>query len=147
MLPLQIKLHHTTLSPSLERQVRARAARLVRFYDRITACRVTIDVPQSRRHSDAKRYGVRVALTVPGGEIVISRQPRADLLTELQRAFEAARRRLQDRARHLRGAIKHHEPRTPAARLTSLDQRTADVEGLREQIGKLKFELADMREE
>jgi ribosome-associated translation inhibitor RaiA len=110
VLPVQITLHHTTLSPSLERQVRARAARLARYYDRIAGCHVTVEVPQSRRHSDAKRYGVHIALSVPGGEIVISRQPRADLVTELQRAFEAARRRLQDRARHLRGAVKLHEP-------------------------------------
>ena len=110
MLPLQITLHHTTLSPDVERQVRARAERLARYYDRIAACRVTVDVPQTRRHSDAKRYGVRIALTVPGGKTVISRQPRADLMTEVQRAFDAARRRLQDRARHLRGEVKHHEP-------------------------------------
>jgi cold shock CspA family protein len=120
MLPLQITLHHTTLAPELERQVRARADRLARYYGRISACRVTIDVPQSRRHSDAKRYGVRIALAVPGGAIVISRQPRADLMTELQRAFEAARRRLQDRARHLRGAGKLHEPRL-TGRVSELD--------------------------
>lgn len=113
-MTLQITLHHATLAPGLEAQVRARAARLARYYDRITGCRVTIDVPQTRRRSDAAQYGVRISLTVPGGEIVITRQPREDLVTALQRAFDAARRRLQDHVRQLQGAARIHEPRITA---------------------------------
>jgi len=120
VVPLQVTLHHATLSPELEKQVRAQAARLSRFYDRITACHVTIDVPQHRRRSDAAQFGVRISLTVPGGEIAITRQPREDLPIALQRAFEAARRRLQDHARRLQGATKVHEPRI-TARVVELD--------------------------
>jgi ribosome-associated translation inhibitor RaiA len=106
---VRIALHHTTLSAEADRDIRERVARLTHFYDRIVSCRVTIDVPQHRHRSDATSYGVRIDLAVPGGEIAVTRQPREDLETALQRAFEAARRRLQDHARRLQGAVKTHQ--------------------------------------
>jgi cold shock CspA family protein/ribosome-associated translation inhibitor RaiA len=110
MLPLQIAVHNTQLSPDAEADIRRRVEALSRYYDRIMSSRVTIDVPQGRRHTDALLYGVRIDLTVPGGEIVVNRQPRAELVTALDGAFKAMRRRLQDYARRQRGAVKAHEP-------------------------------------
>lgn len=110
MLPLQIAVHNTELSPDVEASIRQRVDRLSRYYDRIMSCRVTIDLPQHRRHTDAALYGVRIDLTVPGGEIVVTHQPREELVTALDGAFKAIRRRVQDYARRQRGAVKAHEP-------------------------------------
>jgi|SRR5690242_13382098 ribosomal subunit interface protein len=108
MVPLQITVHNATLSPATERDVRRRVERLSRYYDRIISSRVTVDVAQRRRRTDAELYGVRIDVTVPGDEIVVNRQPRAPLETALDGAFQAMRRRLQDYARRQRGAVKVH---------------------------------------
>jgi ribosome-associated translation inhibitor RaiA/cold shock CspA family protein len=108
MLPLRLAIHNTTLSPEARADIRRRVESLRRYFDRITSCRVTVEVPQRRRRTDRKLYGVRVALTVPLGSIAIDRQPRQTLETALDDAFQAARRRLQDHARRMRGAQKAH---------------------------------------
>ncbi|HYL08920.1 MAG TPA: HPF/RaiA family ribosome-associated protein [Candidatus Udaeobacter sp.] len=109
MLPLQITVHNATLSSAAEADIRQRLEHLSRYYDRIMSSRVTVDVPQRRRRTDAELYGVRIGVTVPGDEIVVNRQPRAPLETVLDGAFQAMRRRLQDYARRQRGAVKVHE--------------------------------------
>jgi cold shock CspA family protein len=105
-LPLEIAVRNTTVSHDVKRLVREHAARLDRFSDRITACRVLIEVPQRHRIGTPIAYRVRIDLTVPGSEIVVKRQPRDDLLTAVQDAFDAAGRRLQDYARRQRGDVK-----------------------------------------
>jgi ribosome-associated translation inhibitor RaiA len=47
-------------------------------------------------------------ITVPGGELVVKRQADPELHTAIQRAFDAARRRLQDYVRRQRGDVKAH---------------------------------------
>ena len=118
MLPLQIAVRNTTLSEQTEATIRERATKLSQYYDRIMGCRVSVEVPHRRRR-EGMRYNVRIDLTMPGGEIVIKRQPHEELLTALQDAFNAARRRLQDYARRQRGAVKAHEP-TPRARVKEI---------------------------
>ena len=55
MLSPQIIARNVQLSPDAEQDIRKRTARLSRFYDRLTSCCVTIDVPQRRRLSDAEQ--------------------------------------------------------------------------------------------
>jgi cold shock CspA family protein len=117
MLPPRIAVRNTELSAEMEAEVRDGIAWLERFYDGIMGCDVSIDVPQRRRRSDARSYRVRLDVTLPGGEVVVNRQPRADLRTAVQDAFGAARRRLEDYARRQRGAVKTHEPR-PTGRVS-----------------------------
>ena len=67
------------------------------------------------RHRQGTIYHVRVDLTVPGGEVVVNREPgedhaHEDLHVAIRDAFDAARRRLQDRMRRLDGQTKLHEP-------------------------------------
>jgi cold shock CspA family protein len=90
-------------------------ARLEKTYDRITGCHVVIAQPH-RHHREGRLYSVRVDLVVPGSEIVVNRNHPADHAHEdvyvaLRDSFDAARRRLEDHARHLRGAVKRHLPR------------------------------------
>jgi cold shock CspA family protein len=90
-------------------------ARLEKTYDQITGCHVVIAQPH-RHHREGRLYSVRVDLVVPGSEIVINRNHPADHAHEdvyvaLRDSFDAARRRLEDHVRHLRGAVKRHLPR------------------------------------
>jgi len=61
-------------SQAVEAQVRDRAAKLDLFYDKIMACRVVVEAPH-RRHHKGKLYHVRIDMTVPGGELVVKREP------------------------------------------------------------------------
>ena len=101
-LPLQIAVRNTTLSREMRQIVRRRANKLNRYYNRVTACRVMVEIPQRHRIGTPIGYNVRVDLTVPGGELVVKRQPRAALRAAVKDAFAAAERRLQDYARRRR---------------------------------------------
>jgi len=108
-LPLQIAVRNTTLSEPARELIRKYAAKLELFFDRITACRVMVEVPQRYPVGEPVVYNVRLDITVPGEEIVVSRQPHVELETAIQESFDAAGRRLQDYVRRLRGQVKHHE--------------------------------------
>ncbi|PQA89388.1 HPF/RaiA family ribosome-associated protein [Hyphococcus luteus] len=88
--------------------------KLERFFGRITACRVAVGKPQKHhRHGDL--FSVTVHLTLPGGkEIHADRNPpldhaHEDIYVAIRDVFAAARRKLQDEARKLRGDVKHHD--------------------------------------
>src|ERR687891_330873 len=85
-LPLQIAVRNTTLSREMRQIVRRRANKLNRYYDRVTACRVMVEIPQRHRIGTPIGYNVRVDLTVPGGELVVKRQPRAALRAAVKAA-------------------------------------------------------------
>jgi len=109
MLPPRIVAKSISLTPEIERDVRERIERLNHAYGRITSCGVTIEIPRRRHLSDSDQYQVRLDLGLPGGEVVVNRQPANELRTALDEAFHAARRRLEDFARVQRGAVKQHE--------------------------------------
>jgi cold shock CspA family protein/ribosome-associated translation inhibitor RaiA len=115
-------------SDAVEAEVIARLRKLETYYDRIMDCHVLLELVQ-RHHEAGNRYHVRIDLTVPGEEIVVSheaslhgtdqdihlakatKQDEADperkhALVAVHRAFDIARRRLQDYARRQRGTVK-----------------------------------------
>ena len=100
--------------PSVETQVRRRVEELQQLWDRMTACRVTLGADH-RHHRHGKIYHVCVDLAVPGGTIVVNREPgenhaHEDLYVAVRDAFDTARRRLQDHMHRLDGRTKQHEP-------------------------------------
>ncbi|MFI5206621.1 MAG: HPF/RaiA family ribosome-associated protein [Gemmatimonadales bacterium] len=119
MVPLRITLRNTELSQAEATDLRRRVARLERYAKPILHGRVTIEVPQHRRRVDSDRYAIRIDLELPGGTVIVDRQPHEGLGAALQQAFSAARRRIQDHMRRRRGAVKHHDdPRPVPASLT-----------------------------
>jgi len=85
------------------------------IHDRITGCHVVIGQPH-RHHRAGRLYSVRIDLLVPGAEIVVNRDHHLDHAHEdvhvaLRDAFRAARRRLEDHVRRMRGAEKTHVAR------------------------------------
>lgn len=111
-IPLRISFHGMQPSPAIEAQIRAKAAKLERFHQRITGCHVAVESPH--RHSrKGEVYRVRVDLTLPGGEIVANRSPgqdhsHEDLYVAIRDAFNAASRQLEDYVRKQRGDVKTH---------------------------------------
>jgi ribosomal subunit interface protein len=100
-------------SGAVEEHLREKLAWLETFYERIQSARVVIEVPH-RHHHHGKVYQVRVDLTVPGGEIVVNREPgldgaHEDVYVAIRDAFDAARRRLEEFARRRRGDAKSRE--------------------------------------
>jgi len=90
-------------------------AQLERLSDRITGCHVVVAQPH-RHHREGRLYSVRVDLVVPGGEIVVNRDhhldhAHEDVFVALRDSFLAARRRLEDHVRRLRGVEKQHATR------------------------------------
>ena len=121
--PIQITFKGMEHSDAIDTWVRDRAAKLEKFSEPIIHCHVVIEAPD--RHSQhGGLYRVRLDLTVPGDEVVVSHQgpedqAHEDVYVALRDAFRAARRQLQDSIRKKRGKVKHHEP-PQHARVTKL---------------------------
>jgi len=108
--PLQISFRNMDASDAVEARIREKARILDRLYDRMSACRVTVEAPH-RHHHKGNLYRVRIDLTVPGGELAVDRSPperhaHEDVYVAIRDAFDAAVRRLEDYARRQRGDTK-----------------------------------------
>lgn len=79
---------------------------LERFFGRLIACHVTVSVPHHRPGGDPIAWTCRVALTVPGQVLTVTRQAKPSLQEAIEDAFDVARRQLQDYAREVRGDVK-----------------------------------------
>lgn len=131
-LPVQVTFRNTPTSTTAEQWIQDEARDLETFYSRLMACRVMIEIPHAHRRKGAP-YHVRIDLTVPGGELVVNREPtlskragqrgeaqlkkrleldtrHKDLRLAIHDAFRAASRRLADYARKHSGRVKTHEP-------------------------------------
>lgn len=111
--PLQIVFRNMSPSDAIEADIREKAGRLEHFCSDIVHCRVAVEA-RHRHHHQGNLYHVRVDVTVPGGEIVASREPsqdhaHEDVYVAIRDAFDAVRRRLEDYVRRRRGQVKHHE--------------------------------------
>jgi len=117
-------------SPAVTDRVRAEAARLDRYYPRITSCRVTIETPH-RHHKWGELFHIRIEIGVPGADLVVKHEPgqhpvladrdlakwskqleinprHKDIYVAVRDAFKEARRRLEDYVRKTRGDVKIH---------------------------------------
>jgi cold shock CspA family protein len=116
--PLKITARDFTLNAGVEQQIRDKIAALERYCDRISGCEVTVE-GNVRHHRRGGPFKVRVRLTVPRGEIEVNRHADDDLAVAIRDAFDAARRRVEDHVRELRGQVKAHEE-APRARVTRI---------------------------
>ena len=105
--PLQITIKDIPETPAIEARLRLKAERLARFCGNINFCRVTLEVPEKRKHQ-GKLYNVRIDITVPGKELVVKRDLREDLYVSIRDAFHDARRELEEYVRIRRGDVKTH---------------------------------------
>lgn len=106
-MPVTVVARGGEIPPFVEQNIRERAARLDRFHGRILSCRVVVEGPGG--HHRKGPNSVRIELSVPGPDVVITRQGGVDLSAVVAEAFNAAGRRLEDVVRRRRGFIKTHE--------------------------------------
>lgn len=105
-IPPEISYRNVEPSERIEEKIREEIGKLERYFDRITRCRVVVDVPH--RHSEqGNRYHVGIRLTVPTTELVVSRDPgddrgHHDLEVAVTDAFQAMRRQLDEYVGRLR---------------------------------------------
>ena len=124
-IPVDITFKELGKSDALETRIRESVQKLERVFDRIVRCEVLVETPH-RHHRNGRQYHVRIRLTVPGGEIVVSRDPGPDEAHEdayvaLRDAFLAARRQLEDYVRKTlkRGDQRGERNGSAHARVTS----------------------------
>ena len=118
-IPMEITFRHMDPSPAVEARIREKAEKLDRFSAHVMSCRVVVEAPHEHK-SQGKLFHVRIDLTVPGGELVVSRghghqsHAHEDVYVALRDAFDAAKRRLEDYSHQQRGDVKaHSKPQAP----------------------------------
>ena len=99
-VPLQITFRGMDSSAALEAHVRRCAARLDRYFPRLTSCHVVVELSH-RRHLQGKQYRVSIDMIVPRGELATTHAPARDRNFEdahaaVDDAFDDAARRLED---------------------------------------------------
>ncbi|HWN68562.1 MAG TPA: HPF/RaiA family ribosome-associated protein [Haliangium sp.] len=104
--PIQITFRGMEASAGMEEAIRTKAEDLGKYYDRIVRCHVTVEAP-SQHHRQGMAYRVRVELSVPGQDIVASREPGDDNAHEdpyvaLRDSFRAARDELKSHVGRMR---------------------------------------------
>lgn len=130
--PLQITYRRVKPTPEIEDCIRDEAEKLDNFYNHVMACRIAVEIPH-RHHRKGDFYHIRIDVKVPGGEVVVNREPslaseirqlgenttpkqmelegkQRNLQLAIKSAFRTVERRLQDYARCQRGDIKIHTP-------------------------------------
>lgn len=99
-LPLQVSFRGMDASEAMEQNIRESAAKLNQYSDQLISCRVMVEA-QHRHHQKGNLYHVRIDLTVPNHEIVVSRAPgehqsHSDAYVAIRDAFDAAKRQLKE---------------------------------------------------
>ena len=104
-IPLEISTRDVNLSPAIEAELRKRADRLERHYNRITSCRIAVERPTGNHHQEGGPYRVRVDVTVPGSELVADKQAE-EVFAAIREAFDAAERQVEAFSQRRRGDVK-----------------------------------------
>jgi ribosomal subunit interface protein len=106
-LPVHIQFLGMEPSDALEASAREHVHKLESFASDIMACRVGIDLEQKHKHQ-GRPYSVRIDLTLPGHELVVSRIQHEDVYVALRDAFDSMKRQLADVVHKRRGQVKQH---------------------------------------
>lgn len=119
----QISFRNIEVSDVIKERIYEEIARLDRFHDRITSCRVMVEVPHPHGQS-GDLYHVRVDVTVPGAELVAKRNPpqrraNENLSAAITEAFDAMARQLQEREQRRRRHAKRRS-RAPHGRVSKM---------------------------
>ena len=102
MSSVQITIRDIPATASLDTHIRKHIEKLNRFYDRISSCRVVVELPQKHKHQ-GKLYNVRIDITVPGKELVVTRKKDQDIYVAIRDAFKAIERQLEEHSRKRHG--------------------------------------------
>jgi ribosomal subunit interface protein len=114
-MPLTPQITFRDMQPTdaVSTVVNEKVAKLERLFDRISRCDVMIEAPHRHQHK-GRLFHVRVHLNVPGGEIIVGRDPdkshaHEDVYVAIRDAFDATKRQLLEYAERRRGDVKKHD--------------------------------------
>ena len=122
--PLQITFHEVESSEEVRQLVEEKMAKLDALYAGIMGARVAVAEPH-HSHREGNRYEVRIEITVPGGEIVVGRDPgdrysHENVLIAVRDAFKAAERQLKSWVAVRRGDVRREHAQRPVGRVVRL---------------------------
>ncbi len=125
-LPLQVTFRDLVPLPSLEPEIRRRAAKLDQWTADVMSCHVVV-AATGNRHRQGHEYSVTVSVRVPDAEITaVTHHDDLDIHRAVHGAFDAVGRQLEDYARQRRGQVKQHE--APAKRAVAPATDVAEPE-------------------
>lgn len=107
MLPVQITSRDFPRSAALETHIRKKADKLNKYFARISSCRIVVEFVQKNKHR-GKLYNVRIDVTVPGKELVVTKKSNEDVYVAIRDAFSAIIRQLEDHSKIRQGNVKTH---------------------------------------
>lgn len=106
-MPLQITIRDIPHSDAVEERIRKKAEKLEVLCDQIIACHVVVE--QTQRHKQqGKLHNVRIDLTIPGKELVVTHNEQEDLYAAIRDAFSNVQRQLEETLRKQHGEVKTH---------------------------------------
>lgn len=112
MLPLEITIRDIENTEAIDAKIRKKVEKLEQIYDRISHCRVVVDVPQKNKHQ-GKEFQVNIELHVPGKKVLIvdnNSHRNEDLYVAIRDSFKAMESQLKDHVHIMRGMKKNHTP-------------------------------------
>jgi len=123
--PLEVAFHNLQPSPAIEAELRQHVDKLERRFGRVIGCRVAVE-KQHHQHRTGNIFEVHINLSLPGQELVVSRQPQKprqrranpDIHASIRDAFTCILH-LPGRGRRTRGNVSHRPNWTPLIRATS----------------------------
>lgn len=104
----KVTIRDISNSNTLESHIQEKVQKLNQFHQRIQSCHVMIEMPQKHKHQ-GKLFSVKVDISVPGKELVVSHKKNEDVYIAIRDAFNALVRQLETYAQRKRGHIKYHE--------------------------------------
>jgi ribosome-associated translation inhibitor RaiA/cold shock CspA family protein len=124
-----VAFHNMEATPALEADIRERIDRIGRRFDRLIGIRVAVEA-QHRQHRTGNVVDVHIELSLPGRDVVVSREPKKarqkyadpDPHTSVRDAFKAAERQLKAQKQIQRGDVKPHDAPVPG----HVDELAAD---------------------
>jgi ribosome-associated translation inhibitor RaiA len=116
-MQLQINSPDSAMTDAIETQIVAHVKALEDYINGLTGCTRCL---QHLRFIVLEKTGrVRIHLDVPGGELTIDKQNSADLPRAINKAFAAARTKLEEYVHKLRHDVKI-QGRSPDVRVTTI---------------------------
>jgi ribosome-associated translation inhibitor RaiA len=96
--PVEIVLRGVPRSGALERYIGEQALKLDQFCDCLQSCHVVAEALH-RAKQQGVQFAVRLNITLPGTEVVVSREHGEDVYMAVHDAFKAAGLQLKDHMR------------------------------------------------
>ncbi len=123
---LQISFKNMDSSPHVENMIRDRVERLDRYFPRLIACRVVVELPAKTANAKSP-LGISIELDVPGRPTLVvkksdeRRDAKGDNFAVIINAFEVAERQLEDITRVISRDVKQHEGAGETGCVTQLE--------------------------